>query len=181
MPESTTEVLHSLPFPHLLDEMLQFSKSYNKTIMEINQKIDAAEEARQKEYKRIKDAMKADIKQQSKRQILTKPDRKTVNHSGTRTYKAPTAQQAVHLNGVYLRHLFIAYAIFRMQGGRIRNIPEVQYTFGTGSGTIIRKDGKAITSAENAPRIELVTKILEKYGTSIKLSKTVHLNKREQI
>lgn len=168
MPESIIEVLHGRSSTKKLTTIL---KSYKQFIMEINKQIDAAEEARQKEYKRIKDAMKADIKQQSAEQVEMNKERKT--STGT---AQSMAQQSAHLNRVDLRHLFIAYAIHRLSGGRFRNIPEQDYTFIANTGKIIRKDGKAITNAENAPSMELVTKILEKYGTGIKQSKTVHLS-----
>ena len=140
--------------------------------MEQLQPINAEQEAQQKEYKRIKDAMKADIKYESSQQNAIKQTLKQPHGTGS-----SAMQQNAHLNRVDLRHLFIAYTVFRIQGGRQKDIPETKYIFNKTSGTIIRMDGKAIINAENAPRMELITKILEKYGASIpKPRKTVHLN-----
>lgn len=185
MPESTTEVLQDNP---LIKELInctvnlavEYSKTYNNKIMEINQQINAVEEAQQKEYKRIKDTMKADITKQCAEQGAIKLQRKTVNFSmysnkNNRVHESSEATQLAHLNGIDLRHLFIAYAIFRIQGGYTKCIPETAYHYDQVRNAIIRKDGKAIRNDENSPRIELITKILEKYGASINSSKTVHI------
>lgn len=179
MPESTIEVLQDYPqiikelIHCTVDLMVQYSKTYNNKIMEQSQQIhlSAEQQAQQKEYKRIKDAMKADIKEQSEQQTAARKGLKVITGD-----EQSRMQQTKYLNGVDLRHLFIAYAIFRLQGGRQKGIPETQYTFNPTAGTIIRRDGKAIRNDENAPRIELVTKILEKYDARIKQSKTVHLS-----
>lgn len=149
---------------------IQYYKLHNKQIMDnTHQQIQLSDEerARQKEYKTIKDAMKAEIKGLSVEQLALKTElRQPHNGCGTK-------QATANLNRVDLRHLFIAYAIFRLGGGRHKNIPEKDYTYIANTGKIVRKDGKAITSLENAPNMDLVTKILDKYGAR---SKTVHLS-----
>jgi hypothetical protein len=132
--------------------------------MEHHQKqIDPAVLAEQKAYKASKESFRATIKQLAEAQkSVVKLQRRTVRDIGLplRTMNPDVAASTHRLNRWELRHLHIAYALFR---GKAVSERYYVLAYGTGTVTVGRIDGKPISRIENAPDPTLILKLLKQH------------------
>lgn len=128
--------------------------------------IDPAILAEQKAYKASKESFRAAIKTLACSQVEAKIQRKENFPTGAggfpihRTMEPAMAASTHRLNRWELRHLHIAYALFRG-----KTVPECYYVLahGTGTVTVARADGKPISNTENAPNPTLILKLLNRH------------------
>ena len=131
--------------------------------MEFNQQqLDPAILAEQKAYKASKESFRAAIKTLADSQRDIKPQRKQNSPDGG--VLSPAMAASTHrLNRWELRHLHIAYALFRG-----KPIPEKYYVVahGTGTVTVGNADGTPIMrrQAATSPNPYLILKLLKQHA-----------------
>ena len=123
--------------------------------------------AEQKAYKASKDSFRAAIKELAEQQVLLKNQRKTVNRDTSMDFvHIPSfmSEQSVHMsNRTKLRHLHIAYAVFRGKDLPEVNSPEHRWEY---------KNGKLLKTQKiwhkgSTPSVALVEKYLEEHVTKV--------------
>ena len=161
-------LLHPKPVTHVIDQ--RFSRISQKSqptflhfktylTMEFNQQqLDPAILAEQKAYKASKESFRAAIKTLANEQKDIKPLRKRDARDGVLT--PDTAASTHRLNRWELRHLHIAYALFRG-----KTVPERYYVVAhyKGTVTVSNSDGTPIMirQAATSPNPSLILKLLK--------------------
>lgn len=112
----------------------------------------------QKEYKAAKERFRTAIKGLAAANAHFKQQRKTIHYTGVRQMEPHMAAATVRVNATELRHLYIAYAIFRG-----KEIPENKYLL-VDNKYFARVPGLKFTTNDKAPNMDYVTKLLQTHG-----------------